>query len=67
MFIGSLKHAMDTDQLLKLGVTAIINMAATSESSSHQSAHFMYKNVPLRDNVTADIIQWFPDVIRFIG
>ena len=67
LFIGSLKHALQLDNLSQLGMSALINMAASTETSPTPSAHLIYKNIPICDNVTADILQWFPDAIHFIG
>ncbi|XP_074642170.1 dual specificity protein phosphatase 1-like [Tubulanus polymorphus] len=63
LFLGSSQHAKHREQLLELGITALLNV---SQHEVEQFQHFLYLNIPIRDNNSSDISTWFDEAINFI-
>ena len=64
LYVGSAFHACQRVRLRAVGVTALLNV---SMSDFPQMTEFVYKNIPVDDNSTTEIVTWFPEAIDFIG
>lgn len=65
LFIGGAAAAKDRDNLMALGITHIINCAATIAPSLFPD-EFTYYNIQLRDHASQDIARYFYTVVDFI-
>lgn len=66
LYLGSAAHAVDTEALKKLGVTAMINCQKQNIRSVDIDG-FKVIQVPIDDNNSANIKQYFDKVIDFIS
>ncbi|KAJ8317040.1 hypothetical protein KUTeg_004944, partial [Tegillarca granosa] len=64
LYIGDASNAACKDDLLQLGITAILNVSSTCRNHFHED--FRYKNIPVDDNKVTDLSQWFQEAISFI-
>ncbi|ESO98300.1 hypothetical protein LOTGIDRAFT_114339, partial [Lottia gigantea] len=64
LFLGDALHSTMKDQLLDLGITAILNVSTSC--ANHFPQDFRYKIIPVEDTASADLHFWFKDAIQFI-
>lgn len=64
VYLGDVSHSGQRALLEELGITALLNVS----SSCHNpfQASYTYKNVMVSDNMDADLISLFPELIDFI-
>lgn len=65
LYLGNELHCSSKDVLENLGVTAVMNVSKTI--NNHFQGSFVYKNIPVEDNHSADISRWFHAAVEFIG
>jgi protein-tyrosine phosphatase len=64
LYLGSVAHASQRSRLKALGITALLNVSP--QQPNHISEDFLYKTIPVVDNQTSEISEWFPEAIEFI-
>ncbi|RUS83284.1 hypothetical protein EGW08_008964 [Elysia chlorotica] len=64
VYLGDVSHSSQRALLEELGITALLNVS--SSCHNHFQASYTYKNVTVSDNMDADLITWFPELIDFI-
>ena len=65
VYLGDVSHSAQRALLEELGITALLNVS--SSCHNHFQTSYTYKNVTVSDNMDADLISWFPELIDFIG
>ncbi|ELU13834.1 hypothetical protein CAPTEDRAFT_83446, partial [Capitella teleta] len=72
LYLGNAFHAAQVVRLRELGITALLNVAASTpflRSPAHSSAAppaFHYKHLSIDDTSTSNISMWFPEAFAFI-
>jgi len=66
LFLGNAFHATQETSLRNLNISALLNVCSSLDRPPNNSP-FVYKKIPIDDNSTADVMQWFPDAIQYIG
>jgi hypothetical protein len=64
LLLGRREVSTNQTLLLQMGVTHILNMTNDCPCAFTQS--FVYKRIPLRDSITADVFTHFPTIVEFI-
>ncbi|KAK6178100.1 hypothetical protein SNE40_012929 [Patella caerulea] len=64
LYLGDASHSSMKDELLDLGITAILNVSTSC--ANHFPHDFRYKIIPVEDTASADLYFWFKDAIQFI-
>ncbi|XP_061180485.1 dual specificity protein phosphatase 4-like [Saccostrea echinata] len=64
LYIGNALSAASMPELQRLGITAILNVSSTCKN--HFTKHFVYKNIPVDDNHSTELSEWFTDTNSFI-
>ena len=68
LYLGNSYHASQEDQLNKLGILALLNVAEIDTNLGHtMSSCFCHMNLPIADTATSDISCKFSQAIEFIG
>ena len=81
LFLGSAYHADQTNRLLDLGITALLNVASSevkespfkedmdslSSSLMHRRLPFQQTCIPMIDSLTSDISCLLQSAVEFIG
>lgn len=65
LYIGNATNASCKEEMLKLGITAILNVSNTCQN--HFSGDFRYKTIAVEDDGSTDLSKWFKVAIQFIG
>ncbi|GFS15663.1 dual specificity protein phosphatase [Elysia marginata] len=65
VYLGDVSHSGQRALLEELGITALLNVSSSCDN--HFQASYTYKNVIVSDNMDADLISLFPELIDFIG
>ncbi|XP_005091785.1 dual specificity protein phosphatase 1 [Aplysia californica] len=64
LYLGDVSHSGQHEVLQRLGITALLNVSTSCEN--HFETQYRYMNVPINDNLHADLLSWFPRLIQFI-
>ena len=66
LYLGNAFHARQEQCLRDLNISALLNVCSSLDRAPTNS-RFSYKKISIDDNSTADVLQWFPDAIKYIG
>ncbi|GFO46364.1 dual specificity protein phosphatase 1 [Plakobranchus ocellatus] len=64
LYLGDVSHSAQRPLLEQLGITALLNVSSSCDN--HFQTSYTYKNVTVSDDMGADLISWFPELIDFI-
>ncbi|KAH3786497.1 hypothetical protein DPMN_164604 [Dreissena polymorpha] len=64
LYIGDERHSTNAVSLNRVGITAILSVSTSG--ADKQFPEFVYKWIPIHDNVSENISAWFQEALLFI-
>lgn len=67
LYLGCAKDSTNLDMLEEYGIKYILNVTPNLPNLFEKAGEFKYKQIPILDHWSQNLLQFFPETNRFIG